>query len=180
MRQDSTDNANYESTYVELAWLETSSKRVLAVQCSGICIFSLCLCRCSSGTPTVLRHAHTEFGKFHCPFEWMCDDPLRCVFLSLSRSRTPLTLNRRVVGTILCMTAKCVFRLLDSTFKLNIDDCQWVAGVLTDYSPNRAGRTMAWSRKRVCPVCEWPAEGALTKLREFRAWWLAPTLIFPR
>lgn len=103
MRQDSTDNANYESTYVELTRLERSSKRVLAVQCSGICIFSVCPCLCSSGTPTVLRHAHTEFGKFYGPFEWMCDDPLRCVFLSLARSRTPLTLNRRVVVTVLCM-----------------------------------------------------------------------------
>lgn len=171
MQQDSTDNANYESTYVELVRLETSHKRVLAVQCSGICIFSLCLCRCSSGTPTVLRHAHT---KFYCPFEWMCDDPLRCVFLLLARVRTPLTLNRRVVGTVLCMTAKCVFRLLDATFK---DD---IAAVITDYSPNRGGRTMAWRRKTACPVCEWPAEGALTKLREFQAWWLAPTLIFLR
>lgn len=83
---------------------------------------SPCACQCSSGAPTVLRHAHTEFRKFYCPFEWMCDDPLRCVFLSLARARTPLTLNRKVVGTALCMTAKCVFRLSLSLILMTVSE----------------------------------------------------------
>lgn len=121
MRQDSTDNANYESTYVELARLETCSKCVLALQCWGICIFFLCLCQCSSGTPTVLRHAHTEFGKFYGPFEWMRDDPLRFVFLSLAWSS--LSLNRRVVGTVLCMCFQTLGLL--SLILMTVSQLRW-------------------------------------------------------
>lgn len=153
---------NLQTARDELARPETS--RRMSYQC--LCWFSL-------GTPVSfcsLKNVYVLFWNSNCPYECVMTYP-GVYSCHLPGLELPLNQIKRMGGALPCKRAKYLwFRQFDWTSKFDFGDCQWILLVLIDYFSSRARRMRAWRRMRVCLACEWPAEGALTKLREFLAW----------